>query len=115
MLIVSSFNVWSETVAERRVSLAFFIIASTYLRNGGEVGALPLLTCMGGVMLGSFFGSKAMAKIEEKKLRVIIGVAMIISIGALLFKMLFLFVKNQSQITSGPCNFPHETHLKIKK
>ena len=65
------------------------IIASTYLRNGEAVGNLPLIICMVGVIIGAFLGSRAMAKIEEKKLRLIIGTAMIISICALLFKMVF--------------------------
>ncbi|MBQ2752957.1 MAG: sulfite exporter TauE/SafE family protein [Firmicutes bacterium] len=65
------------------------IIASTYLKNGGNVSIESLLLCIGGVALGSFMGSRAVAVVKESTLRIVIGVAMTISICALLFKMVF--------------------------
>ncbi len=65
------------------------IIASTYLKNGGNVGIGSLLLCIGGVAFGSFMGSRAVAVVKESTLRIVIGVAMTISICALLFKMVF--------------------------
>ena len=65
------------------------IIASTYLKNGGNVSIESLLLCIGGVAFGSFMGSRAVAVVKESTLRIVIGVAMTISICALLFKIVF--------------------------
>jgi len=65
------------------------IIASTYLKNGGSVSIVSLLLCIGAVAFGSFCGSRVMTNVKERTLRIVIGVAMSISICALLFKMFF--------------------------
>ncbi|MBE6008052.1 MAG: sulfite exporter TauE/SafE family protein [Lachnospiraceae bacterium] len=65
------------------------IIASTYLRNGGNVSIVLLMVCICGVAFGSFMGSRAMSAVKESTLRLVIGIAMTVSICALLFKMFF--------------------------
>ena len=65
------------------------IIASTYLRNGGNVSIVLLMICICCVAFGSFMGSRAMSVVKESTLKIVIGIAMTVSVCALLFKMFF--------------------------
>ena len=65
------------------------IIASTYLRNGGNVSIVLLMICICCVAFGSFMGSRVMSVVKESTLKIFIGIAMTVSVCALLFKMFF--------------------------
>lgn len=63
------------------------IIAVTYISGGREFELKTLLVCIASVMLGSFFGARAMLSVDVLVIRKVIGVAMIASMAAMLFKL----------------------------
>ena len=68
--------------------LAGSVIAFNYLRGGEPLGLATLLLCMGTIAAGSLTGARVMTGLDGKTIRKIMGVAILCSMGALVFKMI---------------------------
>lgn len=63
------------------------LIAFSYLRGGEPLGLATLLLCMAAIAAGSFTGARVMTSLDGKTIRLIMGVAILCSMGALILKM----------------------------
>lgn len=63
------------------------LIAFSYLRGGEPLGMGTLLLCMAAIAAGSLTGARVMTSLEGKTIRRIMGVAILLSMGALILKM----------------------------
>ncbi len=63
------------------------IIAAVYVAGGRQFDAVTLAVSIVSVMAGSFFGAKAMLSVDTAVIRKVIGVAMIASMAAIIFKL----------------------------
>lgn len=65
------------------------IIAATYIAGGREFDMPTLVVCIVSVMAGSFFGARSMLAAGTAVIRKVIGITMIISMAALVFRLCF--------------------------
>ena len=63
------------------------LIAFSYLRGGEPLGSATLFSCMAAIAAGSFAGARVMTSLSGETIRKIMGVAMLLSMGALVLKM----------------------------
>ncbi len=63
------------------------LIAFSYLRNGEPLGFATLFLCMAAIAAGSFAGARVMTSLSGETIRKIMGIAMLLSMGALVLKM----------------------------
>ena len=64
------------------------VISCSYLSGGEALDGATVLLCMLAVATGSFCGARVMARMDGKTIRLIMGIAMICSMGALVVKMI---------------------------
>lgn len=64
------------------------VISFSYLSGGEALDAATVILCMLAVAAGSFCGARVMARLDGKTIRLIMGIAMICSMGALVVKMI---------------------------
>lgn len=64
------------------------VIAFSYLRGGETLSLVTLLLCMAAIAAGSLTGARVMTNLDGKTIRLIMGVAILCSMGALIFKMI---------------------------
>lgn len=64
------------------------VIAFSYLRGGETLSLATLLLCMAAIAAGSLTGARVMTNLDGKTIRKIMGVAILCSMGALIFKMI---------------------------
>ena len=58
-----------------------------HLRNGEPLGFATLFLCMAAIAAGSFAGARVMTSLSGETIRKIMGIAMLLSMGALVLKM----------------------------
>lgn len=63
------------------------LIAFMYLLNGDSVDALSLLLCIAAISMGSFMGARVATSLSGEWIRLVVGIAMLVSAAALVVKM----------------------------